>query len=180
MDRTSGLALDRAVKHGNFAVIQMLLEHGADPRYSRPLHELIRLRRDRRATAPDAEDDWRLVMEILLRHGAEINAVTYGAGTPLVSAVANNMWDIVEFLLERGADPRRTQPSTGLDAFAVAAKGAGSPWEEKDDVKEFLDWLSDPNSRSDGGEASRVPNGVLENPLVKIVARVHGKKLGND
>ncbi|KAI8954174.1 hypothetical protein F4801DRAFT_534570 [Xylaria longipes] len=68
MDRKCGLALDRAVVGSSFAIIQMLLEYGANPTYSRPLHGVVRRRRlhiattqDQQATDNENKDDWRPV-----------------------------------------------------------------------------------------------------------------------
>jgi hypothetical protein len=177
MDRTSGLALDRAVKTGNSTVIQMLLDHGANPRYSRPLHGVIQRHKDQ---GDATSGDWRSLMETLLEHGADVNGVTYSGGTPLTRAVANQMWDIAEFLLERGADPRRVQPASGLDAFGTAAKQARVAWEETEEVKKFLSWLCDPEAKSILEDPSFVPEGVRQNPLVGIIARTNKKELRED
>jgi hypothetical protein len=180
MDRTSGLALDLAVKNGNAAVVDMLLEYGADPRYSRPIHGVIAHRRDAGAalSGDDGEEDWRPLIEKLLLHGADINATTYGGGTPLHRAVATKMWEVVEFLLEQGADPRRLQPATGLDSFAVAARDAGTPWAKTEALDEFLGWICSTGSSSDKGTTPPVPEGAWENPLVRTVAKVRGKDVG--
>lgn len=182
MDRTSGLALDLAVKKGNVAVVELLLEHGADPRYSRPLHGLIALRHDQRAAAaPSTVEDWRPLMEKFIRYGADVNATTYGGGTPLHQAVATKSWDIVDFLLEQGADPRIPQPATKLDAFAVAARDGGTPWGDGDGVEDLVAWLYDSNSNSGAGD--RPPpgtEGAWKNPLVKIVAKTRGKTIAED
>ena len=44
MNRRCGLALDKTVKNNSFTVIRMLLEHGANPKYSRLLHKAVLLR----------------------------------------------------------------------------------------------------------------------------------------
>ena len=176
MDRTSGLALDLAVKKGNTSVVEMLLENGADARYSRPIHGLIALW-SATSAGVDARKDGRPLMEKLLRHGADVNATTYSGGTPLHRAIVTKMWDVVEFLLEKGADPRRPQPATGLDAFAVASREAGTSWEKTEGMDGFLTWLCDTDSNSNSGSVPPAVEGARENPLVRLLAMMHGKDI---
>jgi hypothetical protein len=177
MDRTAGLALDLAVKTGNTKIIDLLLEHGAEAKYARPLHGVISLREKRREAEredADADVDWQPLMENLIRHGADVNATTYGGGTPLHKAAAAQMWDVAEFLLSQGADPRIAQPATGLSAFAVAAKAVRLEWEKTDEMDNFVEWLCDGKVTS--SEGGTLPNGVAvrENPLVKIAVKQYG------
>ncbi|KAF4498121.1 ankyrin repeat domain containing [Fusarium agapanthi] len=75
MDRTSGLALDRAITKSPSIVVRMLLEHGADPKYSRPSHGIIE--RLHSHPIPGAQQKWRPLMAMVLSYGADINAVPY-------------------------------------------------------------------------------------------------------
>jgi hypothetical protein len=120
MDRQSGRALDEAVKGGYLQVTELLLRHGADPAYARPIHELIK----RKAA------DWRPFMDLLLRYGVDVNARKPNRAGPfraLHYALRFKNWDMVEFLLEHGADPyvKDSDGRRGLgDAFHVASQNA--------------------------------------------------------
>jgi len=49
-------------------------------------------------------------IDLLLEHGASVN-VCYVVGTPIITAVKERRPDLVEFLLDRGADPTITVPN---------------------------------------------------------------------
>ncbi|KAF2752233.1 hypothetical protein M011DRAFT_463696 [Sporormia fimetaria CBS 119925] len=112
-------------------------------------------------------------MEYFIEHGADVNTARFGAGSAVSMATAREMWDVVGFLLRRGANPRKVQPCTGLTAFAAAARSAGMQWKETPDVKSYLDFLCDGDA---GCGASRdIPEGVQENSLVKILQRMRNE-----
>ena len=175
MDRISGLPLDLAVASGSLAVVKMLLEHGAQPKFSRPFCRILGVRRGRLDTRPDAEGDWRALIEVLLRYGADINGWDYERGTVQWAAVARKRWDIVEFLLENGAKThgRRVAPGTCTDKslFALAAEGAGLSWEETDGLQRYLGYLSE---RMEGNDVDSVtpPDGAEDNPLIQLMLKV--------
>lgn len=173
MDRASGLLLDIAVEKHSFAVVKLLLEHGAEVRYSRPLARLIRYRGEYLRSL-GLDDDWQPLIELLLSYGADINAVSYGGGTALSAALHRGRWEVVEFLIQSGADGRVVTPVTEEDCFALAAKGAQVEWEITNELKAYLDYLCDSDSNS---IASRVPPpGVDQNPLVKMFMKVKTKR----
>ena len=84
MNRRCGLALDKTVKNNIFSVIWMLLEHGANPKYSRLLHKAVLLRHHRKQ--PNSEGAWRPLMEMLLHYSADVEAVTYYGGNAITFA----------------------------------------------------------------------------------------------
>ncbi|KAI0202357.1 ankyrin repeat-containing domain protein [Astrocystis sublimbata] len=195
VDRTCGLALDLAAKHGSLAIVKMLLEHGANPSYARPFHEVISRRwramgagrdQDQRMAADgegegEEEEDsfsWRPFMEVLIEHGADVNALTYVSGSPLRKAVSMRMWDVVEFLLARGADPIEKMPHRrgGGDLFLLAAEGAGvDKWEPTERVGRYLRRLADLTGNvelEDGDDGKDLPEEVVRNPLVQALQRV--------
>jgi uncharacterized protein len=60
------------------------------------------------------------VCEVLLDAGADVNAVQHGGYTALLDAAANQNEELVEFLLERGADrTARLDDGRGLEDLAV-------------------------------------------------------------
>ena len=172
MDRKSGLALDRAVHEKSFAVVQMLLEYGANPAYARPLHRVI-LRRHRAAQL-NTEVEWRPLMEMLIRYGANVNARTFHNGTPVRLAVLYKMWDIVEFLLQNGADPTLKSSHEVGDSFVFAARLAGIPWEESEDLNKLLSWLCGSVAGSPVSDAPPIPDEARRNPLVTTMLRMRG------
>ncbi|PKS06134.1 hypothetical protein jhhlp_007451 [Lomentospora prolificans] len=180
MDRTSGLLLDTAVEKHTFATVQMLLEYGANPKYSRPLVRVVRQRADNLWTQPGSKEDWRPLMEMLLSYGARIDGTAWNKGTALTAAVQAKRWDIVEFLLERGADPRVQTPSTSgttkKNSFYAAAEGAGINWEETEETSRYLDFLCESNVEPSCGGCMSAPTDVEQNPLVKIMGKLRARK----
>ncbi|RBQ71921.1 hypothetical protein FVER14953_13427 [Fusarium verticillioides] len=167
MDRTSGLALDLAIEKSPMIVVRMLLEHGAHPQYSRPLHGTIK--RLHCHSIPGAQEDWRPLMEMALNYGAEINARTYSSGTALSSAARHENWEIVKFLIEKGADPFVKTPASKRDSFDSALKFEDQPWQRSKEVKEYLKSLMSGSKMEIGGEALEE---ARKNPLVRIIEKV--------
>ncbi|KAI1108395.1 ankyrin repeat-containing domain protein [Nemania sp. NC0429] len=104
MNRQSGAALEAAAVCGNIEVIDLLLQHGAVLKWSKPLHAAI--------STGETWDRNRPAFLHLLQLGADPNRNTdikYGTlwdvGTPLIWAVRAGNWDAVELLLEAGAYP---------------------------------------------------------------------------
>ena len=66
-----------------------------------------------------------LLIDLLLRHGADVNATDKDGETPLFKAVREQRTDTVWFLLEHGADPnvRNTAGRLATD-FAVGDHGS--------------------------------------------------------
>jgi ankyrin repeat protein len=181
LDRTCGLALDIAAEKSSLGVVTMLLDHGAHTKYSRPLHRTVCKVSKPAANglpAEETEGDWRLRLELLLRYGADINARTWQSGTALTAAVHRGRWDIVEFLLERGADPRvQSMDMRKKDTFAEAAQDAGVPWVVTEELQRYLDHLVDGGGQS-GEKADPVPapEGAQQNPLVQRMERLRERE----
>jgi ankyrin repeat protein/cell wall assembly regulator SMI1 len=92
----------------NLAVVRLLIERGAAEQVRSDADVLI----------------WACtfsspaIVGLLLDHGAPVNGVTE-RGTPLAAAVAKGRADLVELLLQRGADPALpTAPDTGDEEIA--------------------------------------------------------------
>lgn len=101
----NGSALYQAIANGPFLEIcRILLEKGAYPNESTaelPSHRTTLLIRG-------IETGNKLLVKMLLDHGAKINVADPNRDaydTPLTCAIENNHYDIMEWLLERGADP---------------------------------------------------------------------------
>jgi ankyrin repeat protein len=107
-----------AIKRGSAPVVQVLLKNGADPNVrnadddSTPLIEAIRQTID--------------IVKMLLAAGADVDAASRKEGdflmgyTPLMMAASGGGKDLVQLLLEKGADIKATTP----DGFTVLMKAA--------------------------------------------------------
>lgn len=108
---------------GHPVAAKLLTERGADLEArstnkefafdARPLHS---------ASAAGRRD----VCEVLLDAGADVNAVQHGGYTALLDAAANGNAELVDFLLERGADPT-ARLDDGRSMADLAAAGDGQP-----------------------------------------------------
>jgi uncharacterized protein len=96
-------ALHLASFFGHADAAEALLEHGADPS-TLSRHEFVKVTPLHSAVAAEGAEDVRTV-EVLLAHGAPVDASAEGGGTPLHSAAYNGNAAIVELLLAHGADP---------------------------------------------------------------------------
>jgi ankyrin repeat protein len=87
---------------GHPEAARLLIERGAD----------LEARATNREFAPNAAPlhsavaaGQRVVIEVLLDAGADVNAVQHAGYTPLLEAAQSGDSELVELLLERGADP---------------------------------------------------------------------------
>ncbi len=135
--------LYRASERGNSGLVQLLLEHGANPNDGESIYHA-------------AERNHRAVLELLLAHGAEISAahshwkntvLYYLAGyrdeQPLTASAHEGM----RWLLEHGADPNvPSYASSETPLHRVAAMGRSAPL-----VHLLLEHGADPSRpRADG------------------------------
>ncbi|KAL4658910.1 DNA-binding protein RFXANK-like isoform X2 [Arapaima gigas] len=85
-----------AAAFGEIAVVQFLLEKGADPKA---------LARERESALSLASSGgYADIVDILLKHGVDINTYDWNGGTPLLYAVRGNHVKCVSILLAAGAD----------------------------------------------------------------------------
>ena len=135
------------------AIVQLLLEYGADPNpptdYDRddesPLYYAARL----------WYDGARAVIELLLEHGANINAKSYHGLTPLHLAVYQADHTLIELLLNHGADihARTNTDSYGLGGrFTTPLHIAAESNPKSRSIATLLDHGADINAKADGGE----------------------------
>lgn len=87
-------ALDAAIVKNQVEVVQLLLNKGANPnRYvagATPLYDA-------------AGYGYTKIVGLLIEHGADINAKSFGRATPLAIAIQNNHLDVVNLLKKAGA-----------------------------------------------------------------------------
>lgn len=94
------LPLIEAIYAGNPDILKCLLENGADVSLeegTKPPIQPIQY-----ATGRISVD--KSIVEILVQHGADINAASSNEFTPLQGAIVQKNYDVVKYLLESGAD----------------------------------------------------------------------------
>jgi ankyrin repeat protein len=117
-------ALHLAAFFGHADATEMLLERGADPStISR--HEFIKVTPLHSAVASEGAEDVRTV-EVLLAHGAPVNAGVEGRHTPLHSAASNGNIAIVRLLLASGADPNAANDGGKTPLDLASEQGHGN------------------------------------------------------
>lgn len=94
--------LNMPAAHGSINTVKLLLERGADPSKSIALGHAIK-----------RDEDWKEMVELLLDHGCDINAFHPDGyrglrgcypGSVLHAAAAQNLYDRIPFLIDKGAD----------------------------------------------------------------------------
>ena len=82
--------LERAADHGNFEIVRLLLDHGADPNLTYALFFSVKR-------------GYTDIVKLLVERGANPNG-NRGDDNTVIAAVANNHMDILELLLNNGAN----------------------------------------------------------------------------
>ncbi|KAJ6475414.1 ankyrin repeat-containing domain protein [Mycena sanguinolenta] len=158
-----GTALQAAACGGNIDIVQLLLEHNADPNivggeYGTALQaaaymgniDIVQLLLEHHADpnivggeygTPLQAAAWETIdiVKLLLEHGADVNIQGGDFGTPLQAAAAQGNIDTVKLLLELGADVNVQAGDFGTPLQAAAACGS------MDIVKLFLKLGADVN-----------------------------------
>ena len=84
---------------------------------------LPRMSRGDRALVEAADEGDLEEIQWLLDAGANVNAVVYGDGSPLIAAAREGRVAVVRFLLERGADVNMPVPGDGNPLIMAAREG---------------------------------------------------------
>ncbi|KAM9849006.1 DNA-binding protein RFXANK [Aulostomus maculatus] len=100
-----------AAAFGEKAVVDFLLEKGADPK-------TIAVERESALTLASS-GGYVDIVESLLKHGVDINTYDWNGGTPLLYAVRGNHIKCVEALLAQGAD-MTIESDSGYSPLALA------------------------------------------------------------
>jgi len=124
MIRPSASLLEEAVWANAAAIVELMLEAGADPnlvhqtKKHSPLHQA-------------SKTGQTSLAELLLAQGADVDLVAQQGLTALHAAIANGNLDIVRLLLKAGADPELTGPQDGLSPLERAQAFSTDRWSNK-------------------------------------------------
>ena len=103
-----------AVNRGDAAAVEAALAAGADPNCGdfgdAPLNACI-------------EQGCIGILDVLLKHGADIDAIGANGFTALCMAAHDGDLDVARLLLDRGADVHAAHPDSGFTALHYAAEG---------------------------------------------------------
>jgi len=140
-------ALIPAAVGGHADVLEALLAANADPASSQV--------DEKTGTTPliaaaGADDCSIKAIRWLLAHGADPTLSSKDGATPLMSASLGNFIDVVEVLLQGGADINQASPLSGWTALMVACQ-QGRPQV----VKKLLDAHADPQPTNSDGSTAR-------------------------
>lgn len=91
-------ALERAVEHEHEKIVKLLLKNGACAKLSNKSNEMKSL------THVAVEGGRPSILELLIEHGAHVDASDETYSTPLHHAIRLSRMDLVEILLDAGAD----------------------------------------------------------------------------
>lgn len=107
-----GSALHSAVRYGTPEIIEYLVDHGANVDVTDDITNETPL-------IAAAGMGNRAAAEVLIKKGANVNAVSKFGGSPLTSAAYFGRYEVVKLLIEKGADLARD----GGAAYLQCAKG---------------------------------------------------------
>jgi ankyrin repeat protein len=103
-----------ACQNGNASIVELLLEHGADPNTTSRGGETV-LMTAARTGKPGP-------VKALLARGADANAKERRGQTALMWAAADGHAEVVELLIKAGADIHATLPDSGFTPFFFAVR----------------------------------------------------------
>ena len=106
--------LGLAAFFGHADIVEFLLKKGAE--VNSPSHNAMRVMPLHSAIA----NRRAAIVQLLLDHGADVNATQADDFTPLHEAAQNGMLDVTQWLLDRGADINLRLSSSGKTPLALA------------------------------------------------------------
>ncbi|MCC2669319.1 MAG: ankyrin repeat and box protein 3-like [Armatimonadetes bacterium] len=124
-NRSGGTSLMSAASFSHVETVRLLLERGADPNAAgfRGETVLLRVRCDQGCERPLADERIRQVVYALVCAGANVNQADDRGRTPLMHFVRLGLPDVVELLLEQGADASARDREGSTSLLLAAQRG---------------------------------------------------------
>lgn len=95
-----------AAKQGHLALVELLLEYGANPNYPNALSGVHPIHEAAQSMSDENVDVFDQILDRLQKHGGRINIESFTPGdTPLLRAVVHHHPELAAALFSRGADP---------------------------------------------------------------------------
>lgn len=127
-----GSALGSAAWHGNVAIVQLLLDHGAEVNTSREV--------DWTPLVAAVSGGCKEAVELLIQQGADVNLHMSDKGTALEEAAFRGSYTLASLLLDHGADANLTTGDYGSPlAAAIAGRRLWSDGEHDKVMRLLLD-----------------------------------------
>lgn len=126
-------ALMWAVAEGHLDIASRLLDEGADPNMQARVSELTERKNADFPSGGFTPLHWAArngddaMINLLLEHGADLNAKNGDSSTPMMLAIVNDRFDVAERLLQRGADA-----NDGSLYFITEMRDATTDWRARD------------------------------------------------
>jgi len=116
-------ALMAAVRQGDLARIQVLLDHGADPNVSNEFGTTPLLFSAAQSVKGQAQPISGQVIKLLLQHGANVNAQAINGRNALMAAAGSGSIENVQILLAAGANPNLQSKNGDSALLEATARG---------------------------------------------------------
>ena len=122
-DAGGNSALMAAARQGHDAVVQLLIERGADVNYMVPSHEGAASALQAALDAPDFKEAHMNIIRRLLHSGADVKGRNSAGRSPLLFAADHGRWEAAGLLIEKGADVNEADLKGGFPLLIAACNG---------------------------------------------------------
>ncbi len=122
-DAGGNSALMTAARQGQGAVVQLLIERGADVNYIVPSREGAASALQVALDAPDFKEAHLNIIRRLLHHGADVKGRNSAGRSPLLFAADHGRWEAADVLIENGADVNEADLKGGFPLLIAACNG---------------------------------------------------------
>jgi ankyrin repeat protein len=122
-DAGGNSALMAAARQGHEAVVQLLIERGADVNYMVPSREGAASALQAALDAPDFKEAHMNIIRQLLHSGADVKGRNSAGRSPLLFAADHGRWEAAGLLIEKGADVNEADLKGGFPLLIAACNG---------------------------------------------------------